>query len=552
MDSFKKQPRTLSELTLDEKIGQMIVVANWGGDVPGDYGITDLKCGGVWPAGSPHEDIAAFREDVRRMQALADIPLFICADFECGVGQLISDGSCAEFPALMAYGAIADIEEAERLAYESGRIAAMEADYIGVNLTPSPVFDVNTVPENPISNTRSVGDDPERVWRIAGAYARGMQTGRLLPQAKHFPGEGMHRFDPHLDLERMQVTAEEMERVHLLPFRKAIEMGIPMMMTNHAIYPCYDDEFPCTLSHKLITGLLRQQMGFDGMVITDAMEMHGITSRWGSREALILAVNAGNDLILEPTDKRFAVEWIRDAVESGRISMETIDRAVGRILRFKEHLRLYSELNPSDTPPSLPLAERWAVAREVARKSITLIRDDQSILPVAPCSAMRVLLLEPANPGHPEFDWGLKYNIYSLSDCLKEFFENADIRQFGASTERTQADEIVALARQADMVFVSTSFKSRAGQVGLLNADQVALVRGVVSANRRTVIVASNPYVAAELPFAETILVNYGPYRASVEAARDIILGKTKPEGVLPVRLPESIDPAHVPTIAHD
>jgi beta-N-acetylhexosaminidase len=552
VSTVNKQPKKLDDLTLDEKIGQMIVAANWPEGDSADYCVTELKCGGIWPVGCPNNDLGRFRDSIRQMQSLADIPLFILSDFECGAGQLITGGSCVEFPALMAYGAIADINDAMRLAYESGRITAMEAEYIGVNITPGPVFDVNTVPENPISNTRSVSDNPEKVWRIAGAYAGGMQTGRLLPQAKHFPGEGMHRFDPHLDLERMQVTEEEMETIHILPFRKAMEMGVPMMMTNHAIYPCYDDDLPCTLSEKLISGVLRNRIGFDGLVITDAMAMHGITSRFGSREALVKAINAGNDLILDPMDKRYAIEWVKDALDTGRIKMETINRAVGRILWFKKNLRLFDVTTPSDTPPAVPFSERKLVAKEVAEKSITLIRDTESLLPVRPRAGTKVLLLEPAHPRLPDLAWGLKYNLYSISDCLKDVFDTADIRHFGASLDGKQIEDILSLARQADYVFVSTSFKSRAGQVGLLNADQVSLVQAVVSANRRTVIVASNPYVAAELPFAGTIIANYGPYRVSVEAARDVILGRISAAGVLPVQLPESIDPSAISMIAHD
>ncbi|WP_319586278.1 glycoside hydrolase family 3 N-terminal domain-containing protein [uncultured Desulfobulbus sp.] len=540
---------SIDDLTLDEKIGQMIVVSNWESV---EYCITELKCGGVWPAGTPKDNAEVFRADIARMQALADIPLFISTDFENGAGQCITDGSCTEFPSMMAYGAISDIDEAVRLAYESGRITAMEADYIGVNITPSPVFDVNTVPENPISNTRSISDDPEKVWRIAGAYSRGMMTGRLLPQAKHFPGEGMHRFDPHLRLERMQVTEQEMEDIHLLPFRKAVEMGIPMMMTNHAIYTCFDEVYPCTLSKKLITGILRNKMDFEGLLITDAMEMHGITSGFGAEEALILAVDAGNDLILEPSNKKFAIEWVHKAIESGRIQMEVIDRAVTRILKYKEQLGLYKSPNPSDTKPQMLLDERHKVALEVAGKSITLIRDTQSLIPITPCDDMRVLLLEPANPNHPGFDWGLKYNMTSICDSLKEVFVNAEIKHFSSSSNSLETDEILSLAKNADIVFISTSFKSLAGQVGLLNADQVSLIQAVVAANERTVFVVSNPYVTAELPFAKTIIANYGPFKVSVEATRDVILGRMQPIGVLPVCLPDSIDPNNVETIAHD
>lgn len=541
----------VQDLSLDEKIGQMMIVGNFPTLQRAIEGVEKWGCGGVWPGAGPKDDSEKFREVVKDLQSRAKIPLFISVDFELGAGQFMTDGTCVEFPALMAYGAIADEDDAEQLAFKTGQICAQEAEYLGINMTPSPVFDVNTVPTNPICNTRSVGSDHRKVSRIATAYALGMQTGRLLAMAKHFAGEGFHQYDPHFALEVLNLSCQEMEAVHLKPFYRAIEAGVASIMTNHSIYSCYDSEHPVTLSKKMITGLLREQMGFEGLVVTDAMAMAGIVSKYGPEEAILMAIDAGNDLILDPTGLENAGEWVQKALESGRLSIETIDRAVERILKYKQVLRLFDQPHPTDNKPAMPLEERWSVAREVAEKSVTLIRDTPGLLPLAADSSAKVLLLEPSHP-YLEPDWGLKYNLFSICDAMKADFPSSQIVYFGPQSDPVQKAEIVRLAAEADLVIVSTSFKSQAGQVGLLTSAQVNLLEEVSRNCDRCLFVASNPYVVSELPFAKTVVCNYGPYRISVEAVRNAILGRIPFRGKLPVELPEFIDPEGIEIIAHD
>ncbi|MBN1555064.1 MAG: glycoside hydrolase family 3 protein, partial [Phycisphaerae bacterium] len=391
-----------SDLSLEQKIAQMMVYAYR--DPDQILALVRAGAGGVWPCRVPRDSVEEFRAILRDLQAQAPIPLFISTDFESGVGQLITGEQCTEFPGMMAFGAIAasNLKRAEELAYRAGCVVAEEADYLGINITPSPVFDVNTVPENPICNTRSVGDNPRHVSAVAVAYARGMMSkGRLLPQAKHFPGEGMHKLDPHLGLEVMDVSRDAMERIHLPPFAAAVTAGIPMMMTNHAVYPPYDPEFPCTLSHALITGLLRETLGFDGLVITDAMEMHGITERYSPREALTRAVLAGNDLILGPAQPDQAVAELSRAVRDGDVPEAVIDTAVNRILKHKQAMGLTPGTIPENPLPTTPPEERRMLSETIAREALTLIANRGGTVPVTPNPDARVLVLEPEHPNHP-------------------------------------------------------------------------------------------------------------------------------------------------------
>jgi len=540
----------LHSLSLEQKIAQMMVLA--GREESLTKAMIKLGAGGIWPNGYPdrsqgHE---RFRTQLDQLQQMAAIGLLVSCDFETGCGQLIADGSCTEFPGLMALGAIAGAS-ASSLAYQAGCIVAEEAAWLGVNITPSPVFDVNTVPENPICNTRSVGDNPVRVGEIAVSYALGMASrGTLLPQAKHFPGEGAHSQDPHLGLERMKVSREEMETIHLPPFRQAIAAGIPMIMTNHALYPPYDPDYPCTLSYKLITGLLREQMGFEGMVITDAMEMQGIEIKYGRDEALVLAINAGNDLILGPPEPQRFVDIAVQAVKQGKIKRVTIDRAVSRIMKYKRQLGLLAR-QPAPPAVASAKAERQALAQKIAELSMTLVRNEDHLIPLEPQTIRKALIIEPSHPHH-NLAWGLQFNLYGLSDFFQKHHIENELMLFGAHPGKEEIQAMAAQAGRADAVFVSTFFRSQAGQTGLLTTEQIAMLRRLHEVNPRVVCVVSNPYVIAELPFARHILVTYGSNYTSVEAAVKVLLGELKAPGHLPVTLPESIDPAQVKIIAHD
>jgi len=538
----------LAELSLDQKIAQMLLAAYRTHE--NGMAMARAGAGGIWPIGIPSDQAEPFRRIMRELQSQADVPLLICTDFETGCGQRITDGNCTEFPSMMAFGALAD-GEAEDLAYRAGCVVAEEAAWLGVQTTPSPVFDVNTVPENPISNTRSVGEDPRRVARIALAYTKGMMSrSRLLPQAKHFPGEGCQRQDPHHGLEVIDVPLEEMERVHLHPFAEAIRGGVPAMMTNHAIYPAFDPDFPATLSRKIMTDLLRRKMGFDGLLVTDAMEMHGITNRFGPEEAVILAVDAGNDLILEPPEGHRFVEWVRKAIKKGRIETATIDAAVGRILRAKARIGLFE--NALDMPePTTPIEQRRQLAVEIAEKSITLIRDEAKLIPVDPGRVGRALVLEPRHPGHT-LEWGLQFSIFGLLEFAGKYHSRCEHALFDAQPADEQIAALAAKARGADLVLVSTFFRSLAGQTGLLTSRQVALLRQVAAAAKHTICVTSNPYVVAELPSIGTHLACYGTNKTSVAAAVDAVFGRLRPQGRVPVTIPDHIDPSKVEIIAHD
>ncbi|MBN1437160.1 MAG: glycoside hydrolase family 3 C-terminal domain-containing protein [Sedimentisphaerales bacterium] len=537
----------ISGMSLEQKIAQMIVITYRNQEDA--LAAIGSGVGGVWPVGVPRDSFATFTSIIAQLQQAAEIPLFICCDFEEGCGQLITDGSCTQFPGMMSFGALG--EAGAEYAYRAGLIVAEEAHKLGVNITPAPVFDVNTVAINPICNTRSVGDDPELVSKIAISYAKGMASlGTLVPQAKHFPGGGMHKKDPHLNLEEVDVTRKEMESIHLKPFAEAVRTGVSMIMVNHAIYPVYDPDRPCTLSSVLLRDVLRGQLGFEGLIITDAMEMHGISKRWNGMEAAFLAIEAGNDLILGPIDPIGVIEYVAQAVRGGRLNVSVIDEAVERIFKYKNMINT-PEVIQKASKAKTPKAVKDRLAREIAQKSITCARNSSRLIPIDDQNKAKILILEPEHPNH-SLEWGLHFSIHGLNEYVMDHAEAVELKVFPTQPGVNDMNELCRLAGEHDYVMISTFFRSKAGQTGLLTKEQVALCKAIKETNRNTIFVVNNPYVISELGFAETVIVCYSNSRYNMEAVGDVIFGKIAAQGKLPVTVPDYIDPDDVVVLAHD
>jgi beta-N-acetylhexosaminidase len=535
----------LSNMTLREKAAQTIVPPYRNRDFV-DEAIKN-GVGGIWPTWhfGNNSDSAEFAKDMDRLQAISEIPLFITADMETGVGQLIHDGLYAEFPELMALGAVASIEEAEMLAYEQGKAMALGARSIGWNMTPTPVVDVNIYAENPITNIRSVGEDPERVARITSSMIKGMQEGHaIIPMAKHFPGAGMQRDDSHFSMEKTSASIKEMEDIHLYPFRKAIEQHVKCIMTNHAVYPAYDSENTATLSKKIVTNLLREKMGYKGLVMTDAMGMSGLTSQAKGHESTILALLAGNDLILAPHDPIGAIDAIVEAVKAGRMSEDYLNTIVLRILEAKEWLGLFK-----DRLVEFSGLSGWNTAEKIAKNSVTLIRGNDYILPLTP--EKKLMVLEPAHPRR-QLDIGLYTNTTLIYDHLKEFYPNAKFSLFADQMNEKQIQELLEKASLVDAVVVGTSFRSYAGQVGLLTTAQINLLQRIKGINPNMIAVVSNPYVSAEIDFIGTVLCCYSTSKVAIKAAIDVLRGVCQAKGLLPVTIPSHMDPSYVKILHHD
>lgn len=297
--------------------------------------VADLGVGGVILLGGSAAEVAM---KSHQLQEWAAVPLLIAADIEEGVGQRFAGASW--FPPPMALGAIALHDRAKAMQYAEamGSVTAQEAIAIGLNWVLAPVVDVNNNPANPVINVRAFGDTPDRVSDLATAFIRGAQRHAVLTCAKHFPGHGDTATDSHLDLPLMSHSRQRLLEVEWPPFQAAIAAGVEAVMSAHLLIPSLDSQYPATLSERILTGELRQAMGFDGLIVTDALVMGAIANRYGVNEAPVMAVEAGADVLMMPLDPEGAIQALVEAVESGRISVDRIHASLERIWRAKHHV----------------------------------------------------------------------------------------------------------------------------------------------------------------------------------------------------------------------
>jgi beta-glucosidase len=335
----------LDSLSLTELVAQMLVVRasgylfdhqilypSWEPTTDKLKRLVELGVGGAILLGGSAAEIAL---KTQQLQSWATIPLLIAADIEEGVGQRFAGATW--FPPPMAIGAIAshNLSLAQTYAAQMGAVTAQEALAIGINWVLAPVVDVNNNPDNPVINVRSFGDNPAIVSQLASAYIQGAKSYPVLTAAKHFPGHGDTAADSHLDLPVIPHSPARLAEIELPPFQAAIAAGVDAVMSAHLLIPSWDAEHPATLSSHILTQQLRQNMGFEGLIVTDALVMGAIANRYGANEAPVLAVEAGADILLMPVDPEGAIQAVCTAVETGRISKERIRASVERIWKAK-------------------------------------------------------------------------------------------------------------------------------------------------------------------------------------------------------------------------
>ncbi len=538
--------RTLETLTLDEKVGQMMMPFLFGDFAPrGSRAATraramveDHKVGGIIVSvGSPTEVAAK----LNWLQSLSALPVLVGADLEAGAGfrfdgivhvpTNIPLGGATRFPALMAVGATGDPD----YAYEMGRVTAREALALGVHVPFAPVLDVNNNPENPVINVRSFGEDPESVATLGAAFVRGIQDQGAIATAKHFPGHGDTGVDSHIALPVIQVDRERMEAVELKPFHRAIAQDLGAIMTAHITVPeLTGDRTPATLAPAVMTDLLRGEMGFDGLIVTDAMDMAAVDRTFGRGEAAVRAVEAGADVILMPPDLAAAKSGIIAAVRSGRLDEERIDRSVLRILDAKARVGLHRwrQVDLGRVAEFVGVESHTSVARAVAERSITVLRDERDLMPLlgTPNAAVYSVTYRRTNDlrAGRAFNAGLRQTYRRLRTAYVD--QNSDERDYQA---------ILARARQSALTVVSlhVGVRTASGSVALPE-PAMDFVRAIASGSRPSIVVAfGNPYLLGEFPEIGTYLTAWSGVPVAERAAADAILGRIEVTGRTPTRI---------------
>ncbi|PYI51586.1 glycoside hydrolase family 3 protein [Paenibacillus flagellatus] len=385
----------LNRLTLEEKVGQLFTFYNTG-TAMSEFAATmigELKAGGMFlDMGSLSDPEQVHRltsamQDVS-LRSGSGIPLFVSADFVAGTGCKLKRGGAVHFPKNKAVGAAGDVS----LAYESGRVTAIESLAMGVNFNYSPVVDINNNPLNPVIGTHSFGEDRDRVSEMGTAVIRGYQDHGMIATAKHFPGHGDTSVDSHFDLPVLPFDAERLDRFE--PFRRAIEAGVDAVMVGHIAVPSLDPSLlPASLSYAMTTGILRERLGFQGLIVTDGLSMKGVTARFTQAEACVMAVKAGADILLAHArtieEAGPMAEAVLRAVRSGEIPMERLDASVGRILRMKAKYGLLPETYrplPYD-PEAFDRPEHAAIALRLARAAASPVNGFRPLAEWKPAAA---------------------------------------------------------------------------------------------------------------------------------------------------------------------
>jgi len=571
--------RKIARMTLAEKVGQLLTFTRRGAMLTpsGIEQITRLHCGGLclepyaletcknlyWgnsqvdpnfekPAdyftiASTHFAGKTFgisitpeeyTRDLNRLQKIAmsrpsGIPLHMTIDFEGDFKNDYMAGGIRQFPPPMGLAAIGD----PKLTYRVGLTIARQLSAIGVTQMYSPVCDVNINPKNPEIGVRSFSDDPETCARHAVALLTGLQDGGIAATAKHFPGRGDSATDAHDVLDVIRADKKRMQEVELHPFKAAIAAGVKAIMTGHSVYPAYDDRFPTTLSQKILTDLLRGELGFRGVIVSDAIGMAAILKQWPLPQACAMAIRAGCDTILLKADDESRSQCffgLKQAVEKGELSEERVDDAVRRLLAMKYDQGLFTKAGKMDPKKAQAFARSKQVidfSWDVARKALLIMRDRAKMLPLKP--AQKILVIEQRIPY--EFVGKDPYmHTHMFCEAMVEHSTNLILSDTDFSATEQEIAECLELARQADIV-VMTNYYARIVKAG----NNRLLARKLKEAGHKLVVVTNSPYVEGTTSDADAVVCNFSGTPDSIRVSADLLFGKVKtsPKTKLPVTL---------------
>lgn len=531
--------KKLHEMTLQEKVGQLLMVGFCGTEeVP--QGMTELirdyNLGGAIyfsrNVQSP-EQLANLSMKLQTLakESSAGLPLFISIDQEGGIVSRLP-GSATIFPGNMALGAMHDPERV----YGMAKVVAKELKALGVNLNLAPVLDVNNNPHNPVIGVRSYGEDPALVSELGCAYIRGLQEEGVLACGKHFPGHGDTDFDSHLALASVLHAKERLNEVEMKPFREAIAAGLSSIMSAHVIFPAFEPEgMPGTLSKRVLTDLLRNELGFAGLILTDCMEMKAIDDHYGTGEAAVRAIEAGVDQILvsHTFEKQLdAYRSILRAVESGRLTAERIEQSVARILTWKQYLNWDRWRADPAALREVGSAEHRALAAEIGQRVVTLVKNEAQVIPAVPAEHQRVLLVYPVvkmTTMVEEKDAGPREAFYHAFQAI---YPAAELVTISLNPDRSEMARVKTRAKDADLVICSAFFAAR-------NPAQAQLINELAGEVRKLVVVAvRNPYDLQVLPRAAAYLTTYDYNDYSLCGVARVIAGQAEARGVLPITIP--------------
>ncbi|MFP5112239.1 beta-N-acetylhexosaminidase [Bacillaceae bacterium C204] len=534
--------KAIEHMTMEEKVGQMLMpdFRTWNGKNVTEMNaeiaklVKDYHLGGVIlfrentvTADQTTKLVSAYQE------AAEKYGLLISIDQEGGIVTRLQTGT--DMPGNMALGATRSEETAEKV----GKAIGEELNALGINMNFGPVLDVNNNPDNPVIGVRSFSENPELVGKLGNAYIKGLHETGTAATAKHFPGHGDTAVDSHIGLPEVQHDIDRLKKVELYPFQQAMDAGIDAIMTAHVTFPKIDDAkaiskkdgteiaVPATLSHKVLTGLIREDMGFKGVIVTDAMNMGAIADHFGSVDAAIRAVKAGADVLLMPVGIQAVANGLYDSVNAGDISEDRLEQSVERILTLKLNRSIVkAEVEKSlDEKVANALQvvgspEHKAVEKEAAEKSITLVKNND-VLPLIVSPEDKIVVVG-----------GSSFSMNLLAAEVQKHHPGASYINASGPLNATQ----LAQVKDAKYIIAGTYTSTVSGRAN--DASQMVMTRQLIATGVPVIAVgARNPYDVMSYTDVDAYLVQYGFRPASFEATANTIFGKNNPTGKLPVTI---------------
>ena len=521
--------KLISKMTLEEKIGQMFQVGFVGTKVTSGISemIKDYHIGGIIYFRRNIKSLRQVFKLSNELQAISinqrvGLPLMISTDQEGGIVHRLIGGT--HFPGSMVLGATKNTELAERM----GQAIAKELKTVGINMDFAPVLDVNCNSLNPVIGVRSFGEDPFWVAKLGVAFIKGVQAEGVIACGKHFPGHGDTVADSHLTLPVVKHDRNHLEKVEFYPFMQAIQAGVDSIMTAHVCFPSIEpkEDIPATLSYNVLTNLLRKELGYTGIIITDCMEMKAIADGFGTSEGAIMSIKAGSDIVLVShsiNKQKQAMEMVVEAVRKGEISEERINQSVLRILRLKKK-RICLKTIIGSNYQKIDKKMDEELAYQIAKKGVTLVKDESNLIPIDMFNSKKILVL----------DFFLKRSSLVEDDIENENLLVDFLREEGVEVKHYtffEGKDTMPSLEGIDRIIVC-SFNA------IHNPYQVKIIKKIKTLNIPFIVLAlCNPYDLQVFPEVSTFLTTYDYSPFNLQVASEIIVGKYKAQGILPVTL---------------
>lgn len=528
----------LSKMSIREKIGQLLMVGFDGTEASSSIVemIENDKVGSLclFPRNiDTPEQVLRLNSD---LQAAAKenghrFPLIISIDQENGLVRRLKRG-VTEFPGGMLLGAIGDVEATRNVSSAT----AKELSALGVNMNLAPDVDVNNNPANPVIGVRSFGEHAEDVAKHGVAFIKGHHDAGVMTSVKHFPGHGDTAVDSHKDLPTIYHSMERLEQVELLPFAEAMKFGTDSVMTSHINFSALetDDDMPASLSKNVTTGLLREKMGYDGVIVTDCLEMNAVVSTTGSAEGALQALKAGADLLLishTHSLQKQALDRIEEAVSKKELSEGHINQAVERVWTLKKkYLSWESDDSSKEVPSFVGGQDHERLARQQYQRGVTVVKDE-GLLPLEVSEDTKVLVISVSAKSHTPVE-GKRNQDPALPESIASCHANILKLEISPSPNKAEIEKVYNSVDQADVMIFGSDNAYGFEQQG-------RLVQSLEKKGKPLIVVAvRNPYDLSRFPEVPAFITTYEPSDAAIQAAADMIFGKIKPEGKLPVTIP--------------